>query len=97
MVNIKCKPCHIIFLQIKLAGLQAFLKKLKPKDRDCRSFRAEARILMTDEVLGHPGELVKFIVPYSNNDGQYQGVVTEEDIDTKCGVYHCKYCLHYVH
>ena len=69
------------------------MKKLKPKDRDCRSFRAEARILMTDEVLQHPGGLVKFIVPYSNNDGQYQ-VVTEEDIDAKHGVYHCKYGIH---
>ena len=52
---------------------------------------------MTDEVLNHPGELVKFIVPYSNNDGEYQGVVTEKDVDTKHGVYHCKYCLvHYI-
>ena len=82
--------------QIKLAGLQTFLKKIKPKDEDCSSFRAEAKVLLTDEVLDHPGGLVKFVVPFSNNDGEYLGVVTEEDFeyDAKHRVYHCK-CLYH--
>ena len=48
---------------------------------------------MTDEVLEHPGGLVKFAVPYGNNDGVYLGVVTETDIeyDQNHRVYHCKY------
>ena len=82
-----------LFSQIKLAGLQAFLKKIKPRDQDCTSFRSEARILMTDEVLEHPGGLVKFAVPYSDNHSRYLGVVTEEDLeyDQKNRVYHCKH------
>ena len=82
-----------LYSQIKLAGLQAFLKKIKPRDQDCTSFRSEARILMTDEVLEHPGGLVKFAVPYSDNHGRYLGVVTEVDLeyDQKNRVYHCKH------
>ena len=82
-----------LYSQIKLAGLQAFLKKIKPRDQDCTSFRSEARILMTDEVLEHPGGLVKFVVPYSDNRGRYLGVVTEEDLeyDQKNRVNHCKH------
>ncbi|KAJ7394304.1 hypothetical protein OS493_000106 [Desmophyllum pertusum] len=67
--------------EIKLAGLQAYLQKVKPKNDDCTSFRSQAKILMTDDVLRDPGGLVKFIVPYCNSDGEYQGVVTEEDIE----------------
>ena len=80
-------------LQIKLAGLQAFLKKIKPKDENCTSFRAEAKLLMTDDVLGNPGGLVKFVVPYCSREGEYLGVVTEEDIeyDRKHRVYNRKY------
>ena len=53
---------------------------------------------MTDEVLEDPGGLVKFVVPYSNNDGEFLGVVTQEDVeyDAKNRVYHCKYCLYYL-
>ena len=82
-----------ILLQIKLAGLQAYLQKVKPKDDDCTSFRSQAKILMTDDVLRDPGGLVKFIVPYCNSDGEYQGVVTEEDIeyDPNHRVYNRKY------
>ena len=36
---------------------------------------------MTDEVLEDPGGLVKFVVPYSNNDGEFLGVVTQEDVE----------------
>ena len=51
---------------------------------------------MTDEVLEHPGGLVTFAVPYSDNDGRYLGVVTQEDIeyDQKNRVYHCKHLLY---
>lgn len=85
-------PTILSLLQIKLAGLQTFLQKLRPKDEGCRSFRAKARILMTDEVLEDPGGLVKFVIPYSNNDGQHMGDVTETDkeYDSKHRVYHCK-------
>ena len=53
---------------------------------------------MTDEVLEDPGGLVKFVVPYSNNDGEFLGVVTQEDVeyDAKNRVYHCKYYLFYL-
>lgn len=80
-------------LQIKLAGLQAFLKKIKPRDENCTSFRAEAKLLMTDDVLENPGGLVKFVVPYCSNEGEYLGVVTEEDIeyDPNYRVYNRKY------
>ena len=69
------------WLQIKLAGLQAFLKKIKPRDENCTSFRAEAKLLMTDDVLRNPGGLVKFVVPYCNSDGNEVGVVTQEDVE----------------
>ena len=35
---------------------------------------------MTENVLGDPGGLVKFVVPYCNKNGEY-GVITEEDND----------------
>ena len=46
---------------------------------------------MTDEVLEHPGGLVKFAVPYSDNHGRDLGKVTEKDVDEKNRVYHCKH------
>ena len=48
---------------------------------------------MTDDVLRNPGGLVKFVVPYCNNEGEYLGVVTEEDIeyDPNHRVYNRKY------
>ena len=81
------------WLQIKLAGLQAFLQKIKPRDENCTSFRAEAKLLMTDDVLRNPGGLVKFVVPYCNSDGIEVGVVTEEDMeyDRSYRVYNRKY------
>ena len=83
----------LLYSQITLAGRGVFLEKINPRDQDCTSFRSKARILMTDEVVEHPGEPVKFAVPYSDNRGQYLGVVTEEDLeyDQKNRVYHCKH------
>ena len=82
-----------LYSQIKLAGREVFLEKINPRDQDCTSFRSKARIPMTDEVVEHPGGLVKFAVPYSDNHGRYLGVVTEEDLeyDQKNRVYHCKH------
>ena len=79
--------------QIKLAGLRAFLKKIKPRDENCTSFRAEAKLLMTDDVLRNPGGLVKFVVPYCNGDGNEVGEVTQDDIeyDPNYRVYNRKY------
>ena len=81
------------WLQIKLAGLRAFLKKIKPRDENCTSFRPEAKLLMTDDVLRHPGGLVKFEVPYCNSDGDEVGRVTQKDIeyDPNYRVYNRKY------
>ena len=76
-------------LQITLAGREVFLEKINPRDQDCTSFRSKARILMTDEVVEHPGGLVQFAVPYSDNHGRDLGYVTEEDVDEKNRVYHC--------
>ena len=67
--------------QIKLAGLRAVLEKINPRDENCTSFRAEAKLLMTDDVLDNPGGLVKFVVPYCSSEGEYLGVVTEKDIE----------------
>jgi len=69
------------------------LKKIKPKDENCTSFRAEAKLLMTDDVLNNPGGLVKFVVPYCNSEGTYLGAVTEEDgeYDRNHRVYNRKY------
>ena len=69
------------------------MKKIKPKDEDCTSFRSQAKILMTDDVLREPGGLVKFMVPYCNSDGEYVGVVTEQDdeYDRTHRVYNRKY------
>ena len=48
---------------------------------------------MTDDVLREPGGLVKFMVPYCNSDGEYVGVVTEQDdeYDDTHRVYNRKY------
>ena len=83
----------LLYSQITLAGCEVFLEKINPRDHDCTSFRSKARILMTDEVVEHPGGLVKFAVPYSDNHGRYLGDVTEEDLeyDQKNRVYHCKH------
>ena len=78
--------------QIKLAGLQAFLHQIKPKDQSCTSFRAKAKILLTDEVLENPSGLVKFVIPFCNRNGDYLGEVTEKDTEynEKHRVYHRK-------
>lgn len=55
------------------------MKKIKPKDEDCTSFRAQAKILVTDDVLRDPGGLVKFVVPYCNSEGEQVDYVTEKD------------------
>ena len=83
----------LLYSQITLAGCEVFLEKINPRDHDCTSFRSKARILMTDEVVEHPGGLVKFAVPYSDNHGRYLGDVTEEDLeyDQKNRVYHSKH------
>ena len=81
----------LLYSQIKLAGCEVFLEKINPRDQDCTSFRSKARILMTDEVVEHPGGLVKFAVQYSDNHGRDLGDVTEEDVDEKNRVYHCKH------
>lgn len=71
------------------------MKKIKPKDENCTSFRAQAKLLMTDDVLRNPGGLVKFVVPYCNSEGESLGVVTEEDIeyDPNHRVYNRKYSM----
>ena len=81
----------LLYSQITLAGRQVFLEKINPRDQDCTSFRSKARILMTEEVVEHPGGLVKFAVPYSDNHGRDLGKVTEKDVDEKNRVYHCKH------
>ena len=55
-------------------------------DENCTSFRAKAKLLMTENVLGDPGGLVKFVVPYCNSNGEY-GVITEKD-DDQYDAYH---------
>ena len=71
------------------------MKKIKPRDENCTSFRAEAKLLMTDDVLNNPGGLVKFVVPYCNSEGEYLGQVTEDDneYDPYYRVYNRKYVL----
>ena len=84
----------LLCLQITLAGRKVFLEKINPRDQDCTSFRSKARIpRQTDEVVEHPSGLVKFAVPYSDNHGRDLGdvSVTEEDVDEKNRVYHCKH------
>ena len=76
--------------QIKLAGLQAFLHQIKPKDKLCTSFRAKAKILLTDEVLENPSGLVKFVIPFCSRNGDYLGEVTEQDTQ-----YHAKYRVYH--
>lgn len=76
--------------EIKLAGLQAFLHQIKPKDKFCSSFRAKAKILLTDEVLENPSGLVKFVIPFCSRNGDYLGEVTEEDTE-----YHAKYRVYH--
>ncbi|XP_078366136.1 uncharacterized protein LOC144650355 isoform X2 [Oculina patagonica] len=66
--------------EIKLAGLPTFLRKIRPGDKSCTSFRAQAKLLLPNDVLGNPSGLVKFVVPYCNKDGKF-GVVTEQDED----------------
>ena len=69
------------------------MRKIRPKDENTSSFRAEAKLLMPDSVLGDPGGLVKFVIPYCNDNGEY-GVVTEKDddqYDVNHRVYHRKY------
>ena len=78
-------------LQITLTGRKVFLEKINPRDQDCTSFRSKARIPMPDEAVEHPGGLVTFAVPYSDNHGRHLGDVTEEDVDEKNRVYHCKH------
>lgn len=80
-------------LQIKFAGLQAFLKRIKPKEENCTSYRSEVKLLMTDDILREPGGLVKFTIPYCDSEGQYLGVVTEQDdeYDASHRVYNRKY------
>ena len=84
-----------ILLQIKFGGLQAFLKRIKPKDEDCTSYRSEIKLLMTDEVLREPGGLVKFIIPYCDSEGRPLGEVTEKDpeYDESHRVYNRKYTI----
>ena len=67
------------------------VKFANPRDQDCTSFRSKARIPMPDEVVEHPGGLVKFAIPYSDNHGRHLGDVTQEDVDEKNRVYHCKH------
>ena len=63
-----------------LAGFPTFLRKIRPKDENGTSFRAQAKLLMPGNVLEDPGGLVKFVVPYCSNSGEY-GVITEKDDD----------------
>ena len=81
----------LFYSQITLAGRKVFLEKINPRDQDCTSFRSKARISKKQEVVEHPGDPVKFAVPYSDNYGRHLGDVTEQDVDEKNRVYHCKH------
>ena len=71
------------------------MRKIRPKDETCKSFRAQAKLVMPENVLTDLGGLVKFVIPYYNNNGDYSEI-TEKDqdhYDANHRVRHRKYKL----